>query len=482
MRMALDLAAGIPWLITQDGLDQILAIAAREQADMAAVERAIAAYENSPEMLAMRNAPRLEGASRATLRDGVAIVPVVGPIFRYANLMTAISGATSTQMLAQDFQTALDSPEARAIVLAIDSPGGQASGIAELAGAIRAGTNRKPVVAYAGDMAASGAYWLATAASQIVLSPTGMVGSIGAVMAGADTATRDAVQGVRRYAIASRLSPRKALDPASRDGEAEIQAVVDALAERFVAAVAENRGVSVDTVLSDFGQGGLIPRPEQAVAVGMADRIGTFETVLRELAAAGSPRLVFNGFAAAAADRGATMSEANKPAAMTAAELVTAYPEAVGQIRAAAIAEAAPALRVEGREAAIQGERQRIAQIMKRTLPGHSELRDRAIESGLAYADFLEAQTASEQERGVRRLDALRNDEKTQPRVDAAPNAGSAAASADVPADAPIDVRAKAEWDKSAGLRGEFGGEYSAFLAYRQAEAAGQVRRYIKEG
>lgn len=478
MRTILDLAAGQPWLITEDGLDQVLAIAAREASDIDAMRQALAARAASPEAVAMRRAPRLDGTYDVGLRDGVAVIPVIGPIFRYANLLTELSGATSTQRLAQNFQAALDSPQAHAIVLNIDSPGGQAPGIAELAAQIAAARGQKPIVAYAGDMAASAAYWLATAAGEIVLSETALVGSIGAVMVGTDTSQRDAAQGVRRYKITSAASPLKALDPSTRAGEDQVRAIVDALAEKFIAAVAANRAVSSEMVRQHFGQGGLVPRPEDAIARGMANRIGQFEELLGSLAGGEAPR------GSIALPRGiSTMAQIETTEALTAA-----YPGLVEQVRASAASAAVAALtaetvraqhprlvdlfRAEGRETAVTEERERIARISARTLPGHAELRDRAIAGGMSYADFLEAQTAAEQETGGRQLARLREDEKQQPRV---PPTTPTEPAAD--ADLPIEERVKAQWDKSPALRAEFAGDFAACLAYHKRDAEGLIRR-----
>jgi ClpP class serine protease len=71
-----------------------------------------------------------------TVRDGVATIPVRGPLFRYANLFTMISGATSYETLATDLQQAIDDPKVRGIILMIDSPGGEVNGSAELANMI----------------------------------------------------------------------------------------------------------------------------------------------------------------------------------------------------------------------------------------------------------------------------------------------------------------------------------------------------------
>lgn len=482
MRTAFDLAAGERWLITEAGLAQILAVAQREGLDLEAAQRLAADRQGEIDAVAMRGGERLAGATRTMVRDGVAILPVTGPMFRYANLLTALSGATSTQVLASDFQLALDSRDVRAIVLSFDSPGGQPTGIAELAGAIRAGRAVKPIAAYVGDLAASAAYWLASAAGEIVLSDTGMVGSIGAVMTVRDTRERDARDGVRSFEIVSSQSPRKRLDPATREGEDAIRAMVDALAAEFVAGVAVNRGVSQEHVLQQFGGGGMVPRTADAIAARMADRTGTLEGLIRDLAAAGSPRKPLSGAAAPNSENAMDKTVAT----MSVAEITAANPQAVEAIRAAALAgltaaqvpaAIADGFRAEGREAAVAGERQRIAQITRRTLPGHAALRDQAITNGTAYADFLDAQTAAEQEKGGRKLDQLRSDERETPKAPTAPVAGGGPAAA-APEDEtlPIEDQAKAAWDKSADLRAEFGGTFADYLAFRKADARGQVR------
>ena len=160
-------ATSEPWAITQPVLETILEIAEREN--------------EKPEAVAARLGKELQNTHTVTERDGVAIIPVTGPLFRYANLFTAISGATSYEMLAQDFTVALDNPDINAIILNIDSPGGEVNGCAELANMIFAARGKKPIIAYASGDAASGAYWIASAADQVVASETSGLGSIGVV-------------------------------------------------------------------------------------------------------------------------------------------------------------------------------------------------------------------------------------------------------------------------------------------------------------
>jgi len=262
------IAASQPWLITPEYLETILSIAA--------------GY-GDVEALQSKLGKPLENTRAVRAVDGVAVVPIVGPIFRRANLFTEISGATSTQILATDIRAAVENPYIRGIVLELDTPGGEANGINELANQIREATRVKPVIAYAGGMMASAGYWLGAAASEIVADSTALIGSIGVVMSYNDTTKRDEKSDVRRVDIVSSLSPDKRIDPNTDAGRAKVQAVVDSLAEVFVSSVARFRAVSTAKVLADFGQGGVMIGA-QAKAAGMIDRISSLDSVIAELA------------------------------------------------------------------------------------------------------------------------------------------------------------------------------------------------------
>lgn len=228
------------------------------------------------ESVLLQGGSRLEGARRAILRDGVAVVPLIGPVFRRSNLMTDLSGAQSLELFARDLAVAVANPDVKAILLDIDSPGGQAAGIAETAAHIVAMNRKKPVCAYVGGTGASAAYWLAVACGSITLSPTAIVGSIG-VLGAYQRDSRDEVT------IVSSQSPNKKPDLDTEEGRAEIQRVIDDLAAVFVSDVARYRAVSEATVLSDFGAGGVLVG-RKAVAAGMADRVGNLEATLKALA------------------------------------------------------------------------------------------------------------------------------------------------------------------------------------------------------
>ncbi len=395
MRNLLDMTAGEPWLITEDGLRQVLAIADRRDLDMAAVERIVAARDLSPEAIAMRAGDRLKGAGNVSVRDGVAVLPVTGPVMRYASLFSSISGATSASGIASGLQAALDSADVQSILLNFDTPGGQANGIAELAGQIMDARRVKPITAYVGDRAASAGYWLAASASEVVLSTTALIGSIGAVMSFKDTSQSDAREGIREVTIVSSQSPMKAMDPATRSGEEAVRAVLDALAEEFIGHVAMARGVTPKVVAQDFGRGGIIPRPADAVRLGMADRIGSFEQTLRGMAAAHARKPTPRSAAAALAElptRGSAASTEEHPmpdtnvAAMSVAEITAANP---------AVAEALAAARTDGGRAAaaeaVTAERARCKAIL--TAPGAAK--QLATAQHLAFASDMSADAAT---------------------------------------------------------------------------------------
>ena len=109
---------GDPWAITETALHTILEIAAREN--------------ESPQAVAAKLGRDLQNTYQVTERDGVAILPITGPLFRYANLFTKVSGASSYELIARDFTAALENPQIKAIILDIDSPGGEVNGVSEL--------------------------------------------------------------------------------------------------------------------------------------------------------------------------------------------------------------------------------------------------------------------------------------------------------------------------------------------------------------
>jgi capsid assembly protease len=257
----------------------------------------VANREVDLEAVAAKLGRPLENRARyITLRDRVAIVDVIGPLFRYANLFTEISGATSLEVLATELNAAVENPNVDAILLNVDSPGGEANGVNEFAAMVRDARKKKTVCAYVGGMAASGSYWIASAAGKIFADESAFIGSIGVVARFRDNRSAESRQGAQTIEIVSSQSPNKRVDPATDEGRSHIQQRVDDLAQIFVEAVASNRGTTAEKVLADFGQGGVMIA-SKAIEAGMVDGLSSFESVLAHLSATGRA----SGFAAAIA-------------------------------------------------------------------------------------------------------------------------------------------------------------------------------------
>ena len=260
-----------PWAILPEALEQIIAIASRATSDVAAAEAVRASRQEHKNLL------------EATVPEKIAVIPIHGSIIPRADFFADMSGAVSVARINAMLDAAIADDEVSAILLDIDSPGGQVTGINDLACRIREAGKTKPVTAYVSGMAASAAYWLASAADWIVADMTSNTGSIGVVYAWTDESEARKAQGKKDYVIVSSQSPYKYLDPKSKEGAREIQEHADALAEIFIGQVAKNRGVSAKKVQEKFGQGRVM-LSKQALAAGMIDEIGVMSAALARAA------------------------------------------------------------------------------------------------------------------------------------------------------------------------------------------------------
>lgn len=237
-----------------------------------------------PTLLEAYRASRAANSKRMGQRGDVGLVYVEGPLLKYESWITGLLGLTTYESLRQDFQSAMDDPDIKAILLKVDTPGGEASGCDEVARAIFEARGKKPITAYVSGMACSAGYWIASAADRIIASDGAIVGSIGVAMTVADYSKRDKERGIRRTDFVSSQSPNKKPDGETDAGSARLQKMVDDMADVFVSAVAKYRSVTKDTVINRFGKGG-VEIGAKAVKAGLADEVGQFEAVLSRLQA-----------------------------------------------------------------------------------------------------------------------------------------------------------------------------------------------------
>ena len=218
----------------------------------------------------------------------VAVIPIHGTLVRRTSGIEAESGLASYTGIAAQLDAALASPEIAAILLDIDSPGGESGGVFDLADRIRAASEVKPVWAVANDMAFSAAYALASAAARVFVARTGGVGSIGVIAMHVDQSVKDAHDGVRYTAVfaGERKNDLNPHEPISNEAHAVLKAEVDRIYDLFVETVARHRGLDADAVRAT--EAGLFFGPD-AVATGLADAVGSLDDALTQLTQSLSP-------------------------------------------------------------------------------------------------------------------------------------------------------------------------------------------------
>jgi hypothetical protein len=151
-----------PWAITPDELQKIAHRAPPRHAGWRKDGEMPAYIKRDYELMAGPGAQKLAGAQRAFLIDGVAILPITGPIFPRANMMTECRARPRCRCCRTTTAPRWQQPEIGAILLLIDSPGGAVSGINAFADAVAAGAKKKATTAYVAGTAASAAYWIAS--------------------------------------------------------------------------------------------------------------------------------------------------------------------------------------------------------------------------------------------------------------------------------------------------------------------------------
>jgi len=220
----------------------------------------------------------------------VAVLPLWGVMARRANMMTEMSGGTSIEKFVGAFRQAMADPVVGAILLDVDSPGGNVDGVTEAHAEILAARGQKPIVAIADSLAASAAYWLATAAEEIVATPSAQVGSIGVYAAHEDMSKAMEMAGRRVTLVSAGKYKAEAnpFQPLTDEARAAIQGSVDQFYDMFVRDVAKGRTVQASEVRAGFGEGRTVMARE-ALRLGMIDRIATLEDTLARLAGGRKP-------------------------------------------------------------------------------------------------------------------------------------------------------------------------------------------------
>lgn len=357
-----------PWAITPEMYMEIQAIYSRhlrgEKADLAAIEASLGRK--------LKNRTK-----RYEVKDGVAILPLVGVVAKRANIFMRISGGVSTEIFSRDYASAMDNPDVKALVIDMDTPGGTVDGTPDVAEQIFSSRGVKPVITWTNGMMASAGTWIGTAADRVYISSEVVTtGSIGVVAGHRDVSKREKKMGVKTTEITAGRYKRIASSyaPLSEDGRAVIQAQVDHIYSVFVDAVGRHRGMTPEAVLERAADGRIFAG-KQGIEAGLVDGVLSFEEVLEKARIMGS-----------GGSSNPRSYRAKGGNSMTPEKLEEEYPEAVGAIRAGteqvvlsgltaeAVENSVPAVAAGLREKGAQAERDRIADVRSQLIPGYEGL------------------------------------------------------------------------------------------------------------
>ena len=302
-----------------------------------------------------------------SIHDGVATIPIHGELVNRGSWLDAYSGLVSYDGLTAALRQAEGDPAVNGILLDIDSPGGEASGCMETADVVRAVAGTKPVSAFVNGLGCSAAYALAAGCSDITVTPSTMVGSIGVVMMHVDRSAALGKAGVKPtliHAGAYKVDGHSA-QPLGDDVRDRLQARIDGAYDLFVGSVVSHRPMTDAAVRGT--EAGVFMGAE-AVKIGLADRVGTIDDARATLpkpapATAGLP----------APFRGTIMSTPNETISRA------THDAALSSLRAeleGGTASAVATARAEAEKAGAAAERTRISGILN-----HAEAKERSTQA-----------------------------------------------------------------------------------------------------
>lgn len=392
----------------------------------------VARPENESVMLPAAGPARWETVDRGTdtrrpsgmfIDKGVAVLPITGTLVNRGSWIGTSSGLQSYEGIAQQLRMAADDPRVQQILLDINSYGGEAGGVSDLAAEIRELSQLKPVTALIADAAASAAYWLASAASLVVAQESSMGGSIGVVMTHQDVSGMAEKKGIKIthiHAGANKVigSPFK---PLSDSDKSTLQAMVDNLYEMFTAGVASYRG---DKLTQDAAKQteASVYTGQQLVDKGLADEVMTGRALLKQMQLNPNGGIVRRSYSMSTEKKG-TIAVANTDDLRLA--LAAGYPpdgitidhskaesaaQAKGREEGALAAKTEAEVQTKTRvEAAAKDERTRLSALAEIAEPGFEAEHKAAIEAGHTPEQFALTQMKAAKDRGVT-IGAIRKD------------------------------------------------------------------------
>lgn len=178
-------------------------------------------------------------------QSGIACIEVSGTLVQRQGGLRPFSGMTGYNAIRANFLRAVQDDAAKAIMLEIDSPGGDSAGLFDLTDAMFAARGTKPVWAVLNENACSAAYAIAATADRVTVPRTGYAGSIGVICLHVDVTRMLEKEGVTVTVLqyGARKADGQPVIALSKDARARMQADIDTVGELFVSSVARYRGM-----------------------------------------------------------------------------------------------------------------------------------------------------------------------------------------------------------------------------------------------
>ena len=213
---------------------------------------------------------------------GVALIEISGTLVQKLGTLRPFSGMCGYDGIRQNFLTAMEDPEVKAIALDISSPGGEVSGCFDLVDTIYNARGSKPIWAILDEEAYSGAYAIASAADYMAVPRTGGTGSVGVIWAHVDWSEALSKAGFKVTFITygdTKADGHPEL-PLSKEARERFQSDITTMGELFVDTVARNRGISTKDVIKTQAKTFL---GSNGVDIGFADIVMAPDAAFRAL-------------------------------------------------------------------------------------------------------------------------------------------------------------------------------------------------------
>jgi protease-4 len=197
----------------------------------------------------------------------------------------AVGSEASAELLVSALKNAFEDSAAQAVVLRINSPGGSPVQSGIINDEIRRlkALHKKKVYAVVEEVCASGAYYIAVAADEIYVDKASLLGSIGVLMDGFGFTGAMEKLGIERRLLTAGAN-KGMLDPFSPLNESQAafaKANLDQIHQQFIAVVRQGRGERLKESADTFS--GLFWNGEEAIRLGLADKLGNLDFVAREV-------------------------------------------------------------------------------------------------------------------------------------------------------------------------------------------------------